>query len=361
MKQKNLYYLAATFFVLLILYFVTKPRFSTTNIDEIIQSIVIGVSLEDVSNIEVYKETADKRIEMRFAMNEDTWRIPTHFNAKARKSDAEKIIKDVLEMQGKVRAEGENYFNQFEINDNQGLHILLKDETDKVLTNIIVGKKGEDYGTSFVRFAGKDKIFFADKNLLNSIKVYGDADTLSVFKQSSFVDLNAVNYEADELETIAVIKENQELIVKKIEKEVEAEASEADTSKADTTSTEPQLTKVREWIIEKGDQQIELDQKEAEKFVNDLRKINASKVVDRIGQSFGDMNKSAQYGFNRPVGGIIYLKNGNERVQCVFGKEYEEDKGYYFLSGEDKLVYQVSKSNFDKYFKWIEELPKKAK
>lgn len=356
MKQKTLYYLAATFFVLLILYFVTKPDLTTTNIDDIIQSIIIGVSQDDVSNIEIYKESSDKKIEMKFSRAEDTWRIPTHFAAKAKKTDVERIIKDVLEMQGKVRATGENFFDQFKIRDEQGLHILLKDDTEKVLANIIVGKKGEDYGTCFVRFAGKEKIFSGDKNLLSSIKVYGDADTLSVFKQSSFVDLTAVDYQADELETIAVLKGNQELVVKKIEKEVEEEKSDADSA-----ATEPVMKKVNEWVIEKGSTQIEIDQKEAEKFVNEVRKITASKVVDRVGQTLGDLNKSAKYGFNKSRDGIIYLKNGNNRVQCVFGNEYEKDKGRYFQNGEDGLVYEVTQANIDKYFKWIEELPKKTK
>jgi len=356
MKQKNLYYMAAGLFVLLIIYFLTKPRLTTTNIDEIIQSIVIGVNLEDVGNVEVYKEKGDEKIEMKLKQVEDTWYIPTYFNAKVRKTDAERLIKDILEMQGKVRATGENYFDQFKIHDDQGLHILLKDETEKVLANLIIGKKGEEYGTSFVRFADRDKIFFADKNILNSLKIYGDADTVSVFKQSSFVDLNAVDYKKEDLETIALIKGREQLVVKKIEKEVEADSSETDS-----TGAPLQTKKVKEWALEKDGQTVELDQKEVDKFLNDVCRINAQKVVDRIGQSLDAMNKHTKYGLNQPTGGIIYLKEGNERIQCVFGKEYETDKGYFFHNGEDGLVYHVAKSNFDRYFKWIEDLPKKTK
>lgn len=356
MKQKNLYYLAITFFVLLILYFVTKPRFSTTNIDELVQSIVIGVALEDVGHVEIYKELPDKKVEMKFSKVEEDWRIPTFFGAKAKKSDVERVIKDVLDMQGKVRATGENFFEQFKISDEVGIHVLLKDETEKVLANLIVGKKGEEYGSCFIRFAGKDKIFFADKNVMNAFKIYSETDTLTTFKQNSFVDLKAVDYQKDDFQTVALVKGREELVVKQVEKEVPVEKSESDT-----TNTEPQTKKVKEWVIERAGKEIELDQKEVEKFLKDVRQITAQKVVDRIGQSFGDMNKSGKYGLNRPTGGIIYLKSGGERVQCLFGKEYEKDKGYYFQNGNDGLVYQVSKFNFDKYFKWITDLPTKTK
>ncbi|MCI0513359.1 DUF4340 domain-containing protein [candidate division KSB1 bacterium] len=354
MKQKNLYYLAGTVFVLLIIYFITKPRFTSTNIDEIIQSIVIGVSEQDVGIVEVYKEAGDKKVELKFTKTGDDWRMPGYMGAKARKSDVERLIKDILEMQGKVRATGENYFDQFKIQDQQGVHLLLKDEADKPLVNLILGKKGDDYGTGFIRFMDKNKIFFADKNILNSLKIYTDADTLTTFKPSSFVELTAFEYNKDELETIALIKGNQELVVRKIEKEVTPQKAADDTSTA-----VPVPQKVSTWVIEKAGQQIEIDPTEADKFVNEVRKLTTQKLVDRMGQTLNDMNKPAKYGLNRPTGGVVFIKKENQRVQSLFGREYEKDKGYYFQCGDDGLIYEVTKTTFDNLFKWIEELPKK--
>jgi hypothetical protein len=348
--------MAATVVVLLIIYFVTKPRFTTANIDDIIQSIVIGVSLEDVGNIEIYKESGAAPVTMKFAKTGSQWRMPTHFNAKAKTTDIERLIKDVLEMQGKVRATGENYFDQFKVQDQQGVHLLLKDETEKVLVNLIIGKKGEDYGTGFLRFADRDKVFSADKNILTSIKFYGEVDTLTVFNQGTFIDLKAVEFKADELETVALIQGNQELVVKKVSKQVKMEKAAGDT-----TQTDPGMTTVKEWVIEKAGKEIELDQAEADKFINDIRIVSAAKMVDQIGNTLGDMNKAGKYGLNRSRTGIVYFKEGNQRVQCVFGMEYQKDQGFYFQNGEDGLVYEVSKANYDRYFKWIAELPTKTK
>lgn len=353
MKQKNLYYMAAAVVLLLIIYFVTKPRFTTANLDDIIQSIVIGVAQEDVRNIEIYKEAGDKPITMKFAKTENQWRIPTLFNAKAKATDIDRLIKDILEMQGKVRATGEKYFEQFKVQDQQGVHILLKDETEKVLVNLILGKKGEDYGSSFLRFADRDKIFSADKNIMSSLKFYGEADTLTAFNQNSFVDMKAVEFKAEELETIALVQANQELVIKKVSKEVPVEP--------DSTQTGPQTKTVKEWVLERAGREIALDQAEADKFVNDVRIISASKIVDQIGNTLGDLNKAGKYGLNRSRTGIIYFKEGNQRVQCLFGIETGKDQGFYFQNGEDGLVYEVSKVNYDRYFKWIADLPTKTK
>lgn len=353
MKQKTLYYLAGIFVALVLIYFITKPRFATTNIDEITQSIVIGVSLEDVRSIDVYKEKDEKKIELRFVKSEDRWTIPTHFNCKGSKNTIEQLTKDILEMQGKVRATGENLFEQFKIHDHLGIHVILKDEADKALANLIVGKKGEDYGTSFVRFAGKDKIFFADKNVLSSLKIYGDVDTVTTFKTTSFVDLTAVNFDKDELVTIGLVKDGKGITLKKEEREVEVEKAESDT-----TDKEPEKKIEKYWVITEP-RRIEIDQKEVDKCLNDIRTIKGQKVVDRIGNSLADLEKNSKYGFNRPRSYVVYFKEGGERTNAIFGKQYEKDKGYYFENANDGLVYEVTKYNYDKIFKWIEDLPEK--
>ena len=353
MNQRTLYYLSGIFVALVLLYFISKPRFATTNIDEITQSIVIGASLEDVGGIDIYKEKDDQKIEMRFVRNEDKWTIPTHFNCKGNKTQVEQVIKDILEMQGKVRATGEQLFDQFKIHDHQGIHVLLKDEADKALANLIIGKKGEDYGTCFVRFAGKDKIFLADKNILNSLRIYGEVDTVTTFKNNSFVDLTAVEFEKNDLVTIGLVQDGKGITLKKETREAEVEKSESDT-----TSTEPETKTEKYWVITEP-KRIEVDQQEVDKCLNDIRKISGQKVVDRIGNSLADLQKNSNYGFNRPRSYIVYFNEGGERTNAIFGKEYEKDKGYYFQNANDGLVYQVTKYNFDKYFKWIEELPKK--
>jgi len=352
MKEQHLKIFAGVFVFLLVIYFVTKPRHTGVHLDELVQNIVIGVSKEDVRVVEVYKETSSEQlVRMMFTNQEDQWHIATRYNCKAQKSRMDRLLNDLLDMTGKVRSSDPKHFDSYQIADAQGIHLLLKDEANKPLANLIVGKKGEDYGTGFVRFAGKEKVYFVDKNILSSLSIYGEIDTLSRFKDDSFVDLEAVNQDKEKLEMVGLSANRKEMLLKKNEKEVEYTAD--DSTKATKIETE--------WVLLKGkNSEISLDQKEVDNFFGDVAKIRAQEVVDRVGNTLADINKNARYGFSRPSHYIVFKAPEGPQQNILFGKEYEKDKGYYMHVQYDGLVYKLTKSTFDKIFKWMDELPKKV-
>ncbi|MFZ5519387.1 MAG: DUF4340 domain-containing protein [Candidatus Zhuqueibacterota bacterium] len=351
MKEKHLYILAGVFVFLLIIQFVTKPRHTSVNLDDFVQSILIGVSRDDVRNIEIYKQIAGKEaLQMQFARVEDKWFIPTYFNCKAQKSRIDQLLDNLIEMTGKVRSSDPKHFEKYLISDEQGIHLILKDEADKPLANLILGKKGEDANTGFVRFGGKEKVYFVDKNILSQLGIYGEIDTVSVFKYSSFVDLQAVDENEVNYAMVGLVANGKQMVLKKNEKQVEV--TNADSTKS--TKTE------YEWVLLEGRMKEKaLDKKEVANFFRDVTKIRGTEIVDRIGNTLGDLNKSARYGFSRASNQIVFVDAENNQKNIIFGKEYEKDKGYYMNIREDGLIYKVSKSTYDKIFKWMEDLPKK--
>lgn len=353
MKEKQLYIFAGVFVVLLLLFFITKPRHTSVNVDELVQTIVFGVAKEDVKNIEIYKEAGTEQpIKMVFAEQNGQWHIPTRFNSKAQKSRIDRLLDEVLELTGKVRSSDPKHFETYQITDAQGIHLLLKDEANKPLANLVLGKKGEDSNSGFVRFGGKEKVYAVDKNLLASLNIYGEIDTLSQFKDDVFVDLQAVDRDKDKLGLIALLHEGKQMIVKKVEKDVEV------TNPDSTTTTK----KEEQWVLATGNKEIELDPKEVDNFIRDVTKIRAEKVVDRINNPLDEMNKNSRYGISQRSSAVVFQdKETKEQNNVIFGKEYEKDKGYFMYVQYDGLIYHVSKSNYDKIVKWVEELPKKVK
>ncbi|MFO7891676.1 MAG: DUF4340 domain-containing protein [bacterium] len=350
MKEKYLKIFAVVFVVLLIIFFVTKPRRSGVNIEELVQNIIIGVAKEDVQSIEIYKQTdTDEPVKITFKKQADQWRISTHLNCKAKNNKISKLLNDLLNMTGKVRSSDPNHHEKYSITDYKGIHILLKDETDKTLANLIFGKKPEDRNSSFVRFAGNDKVYFGDKDILSDINIYSNFDTLTSFKQDNFVDLQAVDKDEKDITIIGLISGNKQRIIKKVEKEVEV------TKDDSVTTTE----KKNVWVLLRNEKEIDLDQKEVEKFVRAVTSIRAQELVDKIGGSFSDMNKSEKYGFQRSRNVLVFKKDEkSDQQNVIFGDQYEEDKGYYMQVQYDKgLVYKVSKSKYDKIFEWIDKLP----
>ncbi len=359
MKERQLYIFAGVFVGLLIIFliinFAMKQKYKGVNVDDLVQTVVFGVSKDDIKNIEVYKETgSDQPVRMVFTENQGNWYISSKYNCKAQKSRIDGLLNNVLEMTGKVRSSDLGHFETYKISDAQGIHLLLKDEANKPLANLVIGKKGEDYNSGFVRFGGKEKVYAVDKNLLSSLNVYGEVDTLTRFNDNNFVDLQAVDQDKDKLELVALVANRNELVIKQNKKEVEV--TNPDSTR--TTKTE------KEWVLLKGPKEIRLDQKEVDNFLRDVTKIRAQEVVDRISSggaiSLSDLNKPARYGVDRPTHYIVFQQSEKEREMILFGKEYEKDKGFYMLVRYDGLVYKLVKITYDKIFKWVDDLPKKV-
>jgi len=353
MKEKHLKIMAGVFAFLLILYFVTKPRHAGVDIDELVQTIVIGVAQDDVGQIEIYRESAGEKVaQMIFRKEGENWRIPTYLYARAQNSTVERILSDILEMTGQVRSSDPGHFETYQIRDDQGVHLLIKDKTDKPLASLIIGKRADDYQSGFVRFADKEKVYAVDKNLLSSFRIYGEIDTLSRFNQKGFVDLLAVDKQKDDLSMIVMGSNGREMVLRKVEREVAETGSDTVTA----------IRTVREWVLVRGNKESALDQDAVDKMFRDVCQIRAQELADRIESPFGDPDKTRRYGLDRSRHYLVFRTESGEQQEVLFGREFEKDKGYYMNVRYDyNLIYKVSKSNFDKIWKWMDDLPGKIK
>ncbi len=351
MNEKHLKIFAGVFIALLLLFFVTKPRKSAVNVDEFVQNIIIGVDKENIHQVEIYKNTDSEPAKLQFQKQNDRWYITNHYFARVQKSKMDRMLDNLLEMTGKVRATGEQHFDNFKISDEQGIHVLLKDDTDKTLANLIIGKKAEDMASGFLRFSDFEKIYFVDQNILSDLSIYGDIDTLTQFKKSTFVDLQAVDEKTEDLQQVALVVNRKEMVIKKVEKEVEV--MQADSIMGTELQTE--------WVHVKGSKEIALDKSEVDKFLKDMTRIRAKEVVDHLGGGFSDMNKSNKYGVGRPTSYVILEDKDGQRKNIIFGKWYDREDGLYMQVQWEGTMYKLAKSNYEKITKWSDELPNKVK
>ncbi len=351
MKEKHLKMMAVIFAALLVIYFISKPGSRGVNIENLVQTILYGVSENDVRHIEIYKLAgSEKSARMEFARLDEQWHIMTRYQCKAQNRKVEQLIADLIEMTGMVRSEDARHHPSFEITDGMGVHVLLKDQSDRTLANLVFGKAPEDPGHSFVRFAGQDRVYFADKNILSSLGIHGSADTLTVLNAESFVDLQAVSQDKNMLDMAAVVQNGKELLIRKTEKEVEV-------TRDTVTTTEMK----KEWVLARGERELDLDQSEVDSFFRNAASIRATRVVDRIDQrTMGAGNKMRQYGLERPSHYIVFKEPDKPQQNVIFGSATADQSGYFMLVQSDGLLYEVSKTVFDNIFKWVDDLPEKA-
>jgi len=355
MKERQLKIYGGVLVGLLLVYVLLNvlinPKHASVNVDDLVQTVVFGVAKEDVKVIELYKETmSEEPLRLMFVKQDDQWHIATKYNCKAQNSRIERIIDNVLEMTGKVRSSEEKHLDTYQISDAQGLHFLLKDETNKTLANLIIGKKAEDVSSGFVRYAGKEKVYAVDKNLLSGLSIFGEIDTLSRFNDKSFIELQAVSQDKETLKLVGFAERGKEVVIEQQEKEVEV------VNEDSTTSTKIE----KEWVLLQGKNQVALNQGEVDKFLGEVTSIRAQEVVDHIGNSLADINKNSKYGFGRSSRVLVFQEPDGPQQTVLFGKEYEEDKGFYMQVQYDGLVYKLDKSIYENIFKWMDELPKKV-
>ena len=84
------------------------------------------------------------------------------------------------------------------------------------------------------------------------------------------------------------------------------------------------------------------------------------KYLEFIRVRFEEGNKRGKYGMRRPNRYLVFKAPDKDQENILFGKEYEKDKGYYMYVQKDGLFYKVTKSNYDKIFKWKDDLPTKT-
>jgi len=283
----------------------------------------------------------------------DRWRIPTSFNVKAQKSRIDKLIEDLIQMTGKVRSADPRHHPQYDLTDDKGIQLMLKDETGRPLANLLIGKKAGDSDGGFVRFADRDRVYFTDNNILSALSVYGDIDTLTRFRPRSFFDLKAIDQDKEQLREVAIARCGIYRYLKKMEREVTEQ-------KDDTTTT---TSKESYWVLSGSGREVEMDAKEMENFLRDITGVFASEVVDRIGNTLADMNKPAKYGMNlnNPGTYLVFKTRDGQQHNFIFGKDLGEDRGAYLYVQDDGLVYEVSKYNCDRILKWVDDLPDKVK
>ncbi len=98
------------------------------------------------------------------------------FWAKAKEAKVSKLISALSGLQGDLRAESEEVFEQFHIADGEALHIVLQ-ATDGPVAHLLVGKKGERWDTCYIRRAGSNKVYLVEKNILSLLDIWSQWPT----------------------------------------------------------------------------------------------------------------------------------------------------------------------------------------
>ena len=129
------------------------------------------------------------------------WLIEDGFPRPAQEELVETLLNTLAGLYGEPRAKGKEFFARFVVDDDEALRLVLKKE-GKVLATILVGKRGPNWESSFVRLAGGEEIYLVPVNLLAKLGVFAEKPAAPQWR--AFVDLKVLDLRAEDLKMLAL-------------------------------------------------------------------------------------------------------------------------------------------------------------
>ena len=137
MKNKNFVILVAVLVLLVLIYVVQQFSTGRKSISESVSTIYPDLDSAAVKYIKAYKQDfPDSGIS--FARQDTNWIVSSYYDAPGKKSDIEKIISDIKALTGEVRSSSAELLPDYDLADNQALHIELlnSDSTPDMILSV---------------------------------------------------------------------------------------------------------------------------------------------------------------------------------------------------------------------------------
>jgi hypothetical protein len=269
-----------------------------------------------IAKIIVYKGSEENN-KLSVAKNkEGNWILERKFGIRAKKEMIDNLLKELGDLKGEIRAASGDLFGDFQIKDNQGVHIIFEADGGKVLKHLVVSFLPAGRDKNFVRLADGQEVVLVTKNILELFNLF---DQESKLDETFLADLKLFSFEPKQIQKIE-LNTKESLVLKKSQPEgasgpawnfepVKVPADEIDTSKVD-------------------------------EFLRDISGLYARDVLDP------NLNT---YGFDRPALRIA-LEDAQAKIaaEVELGSYLEKDKLHYLRVLPANFVYKVSDASIQK-------------
>ncbi|KPJ50475.1 MAG: hypothetical protein AMJ41_01320 [candidate division Zixibacteria bacterium DG_27] len=333
MKKKTLYTLLGALVVLIVIYLIQLSTHTKVSVEESTVRIFPDFSPKAVAKIEAYQDTAaEKRLVLE--KSHQRWVVKSNFNAKAQERQIEKLLESLKAMRGQLRSSKEELLSDFQIGEEETFHLVLYDKQGTELSHLLVGKKGPDWKSSFVRHFGESKVYLASENLLTQFGIYGEGERK--LDSNRWTDLKVFDFTEKELTRMAINTPKRKRV---FEKRAETPGISEDTTEVQT----PMLPTIEyEWVQTLPAFE-SLEEIKITSLVRALANLQASEVVDP--------GQVQQYGLSKPHYTVeLTLKEGRSVVLSVGELSDKKAESRYCQSSESDLVYIIPNFQFQSIF-----------
>lgn len=295
----------------------------------------------DVARVELFSGAApDDKVVLE--KTDGVWRIASHHNAPVNQETLDKYIGSILALKGEFRASADTdeKLADFELKEDQAFHVrAFRAGQEQPAVDVLVGK-APDFRTVFVRKAGDSRVHVEGVNLKREAGIF-DAEEGAVPKAGKWLKTELLSVPKEKVTRLALTYPDKELTFARHEKP-KPEEPEADEEGAETPPAPPAAPEY-EWKLEKGGFGGAFSETELQSLLGRFAALTVTDVVDP--------EKKAEWGFDPPQYKAVLSVDGQEDVVLLGGRPTPGGNTYVSLeSGEDHLIYEMSKFTFEQLF-----------
>ncbi|UCD58452.1 MAG: DUF4340 domain-containing protein, partial [Candidatus Hydrogenedentota bacterium] len=339
MKPKQIIIVVIAFVLLSIIYAVQKSR-QREVIEGLGYESVVAETLatSDIQGVKCYL-AGQEDTAVHLFRQDDGWVVKSKFDAPAKESKVNELIKKLQGLKGELRSSSEDVLSDYGIDDDNALHLVLLDAEGQEKKRLLVGRQGPNWNEVFVRQAGSNDVYLVGENLRRDFGIHSE-ENAGPIDSKQWCELTVLSVSGEDLSRIELEAPHRRLVLERkeaTEPVVDSESGE----KADTEEqSEPPA---KEWMVVEP----ELDETPKESGINRLTaafaNFNVSDVVARGGLE--------SYGLEEPRATCTLTTQAGETYIFQFGDPIPDGDGaHYVRLGDDDLVYRMDRWKLDSIF-----------
>ncbi len=287
---------------------------------------------EKVAAIEFYHGASPAK-KVLLEKKDSKWVVPAKHDAPADAKRIDEILKDLQGLGGEIRAREPSLFDQFEITQEQAIHLLLRGSSGSEMLHLLIGKSGGDWNSSFARKAGSNTIFVVDKPLLSRLGInQPKSGQLSGIDEMRWVDLLILpEFKWEKVTTLDLRSPRTELSFERVQSEKKEE-------KAKPGQETPS------WKVTTSGIDYAADDKGIKSLLQGLGMRRADDIADPA--------KEEEYGFEQATHAATLTFEDKSSKKILIGKMTEKEgrKQYYLKVEGSRLPFMVAGYIVDRLF-----------
>lgn len=328
MKPKHLYIMGGILVVLVLLSLVKPSGEDGGSITEQAQWTALmpaDLTLDSVAAIELVGGK-EKPVRVERAAGKG-WIVSSAWQAPGNEKKITEFLEALKGMQGDLVSENEKLFNDYKVDDKNGIVVrLFKAGGEAPAFEVIVGKQ-RGYDESLVRLKGGDKVYAVAKNLRSLFGMYS-VDTKP--NHRSWLKKEVVKLEKEKIRKVELSYPDHSLTFEN--KEIKEKDKPA----------------TRKWALVSGGPGGEFKEDEWGRLLDGLSSMEIDDVMDPA--------RKKEVGLDKPSYQLMVSMEDGKKVELAAVRNSKDSKAYLFLKDAPERLYSMHTWGFDRVFKHGKDL-----